>query len=209
MAAVSETGNSLVKAQVKQQQPPSPAAKSQQQQQQLQNDKQLHNLLQQTSTVNHNGGNSNSNSHHNNSPKSSSNGGGQYHFLQQHLQHLASENLPPLQQQLKNSPNGKSQTNRTLKASGLFPASSDNLNNTTNGLLDIKVEAQSSSALSTTTTTTKSVMSPKDNSSNRDEKKINNNSVSYTSGGRLKFFKGKHTSKVIYLIIIINSCNDE
>ena len=193
MAAVSETGNSLVKAQVKQQQqPPSPAAKSQQQQQQQQNDKQLHNLLQQTSTVNHNGGNS----HHNNtnSPKSNSNGGGQYHFLQQHLQHLASENLPPLQQQLKNSPNGKGQNNRTLKVAGLFPASSDNLNNTTNGLLDIKVEAQSSSALSTTTTT-KSVMSPKDNSSNRDEKKINNNSVSYTSGGRLKFFKGKHIFK--------------
>ena len=185
MAALGESGgSSLVKAQVKQ--PPSPPSKQQQQQQQ-QNEKQLHNLLQQASTVNHNGGNL-LNSPAKSCKNGNGNGNGPFEFFQ-HLQHLATENMPPVPN--KGSPNGKN--NRTKV--GFFPASDHVMStNSSNGFADVKTETSTSSSTTTATSTTtnKAVMSP-NSSSNRDEKKINNNSVSYTSGGRLKFFKGNLT----------------
>ena len=166
MAAVSES--SLVKAQVKAQ-PASPTTKSHQQQQQ--NEKQLHNLLQQTSSVHQNG------STLIKSPKSSNNGG-PFHFLQQHLQHLASENMPPLP--IKGSPNGKGHNNRTK--GGMLSGSDHAIQSN----VEVKFENN------------KSVTSPQHGSSSstsrQNDKKMNNNSVSYTAGGRLKFFKGKKLS---------------
>ena len=49
----------------------------------------------------------------------------------------------------------------------------------------------------------KAVMSPQSNSSSssrQDDKKMNNNSVSYTAGGRLKFFKGKILPKWLFML---------
>ena len=172
MAAVSES--SLVKAQVKAQ-PPSPTTKSHQQQQ---NEKQLHNLLQQTSSVHQNGSNLIK------SPKSGHNGVPAYHFLQQHLQHLASENMPPLP--IKGSPNGKGHNSRTK--GGMLSASDHVIQSN----VEVKLEGSS-----------KAVMSPQSNSSSssrQDDKKMNNNSVSYTAGGRLKFFKGKILPKWLFML---------
>jgi hypothetical protein len=163
MAAVSES--SLVKAQVKAQ-PPSPTTKSHHHyQQQQQNEKQLHNLLQQTSSMHQNGSNLVK------SPKSSNNGV-PYHFLQQHLQHLASENMPPVP--VKGSPNGKGHNSRTKMSASdhVIPS---------NGSVEVKLEGTNKAVTSSQNTTT----------SRQDDKKLNNNSVSYTAGGRLKFFKGK------------------
>ena len=166
MAALGDTGSSLLKAQVRQ--PPSPPSKSQQQQQQL------HNLLQQASTVNHNGSTGVL------SPKSGRNG--TFDFFSQNF---SIENMPPVAQ-IKQSPSNAGK-NRTK--SGIYPGS-DHPSNGSNGFNDVKIEP----TLATTTmaSTNKPVMSSSV-PSNRDDKKVNNNSVSYTAGGRLKFFKGELT----------------
>ena len=185
MAALGETGGGLLKAQVKQ--PPSPKSQQQQQQQQQQllqqHQQQLQNLLQQHAAVT---ATLNGSSNLLNSPKSSRNGPFDFYS-----QHLSSESMSP--GQTKASVVG-SKPGRTKP--GLLTSSSDHVNptNGSNGFSVVKSEptlaSTTSSVLtsSSSTTTSKSVMSP----SNRDDKKVNNNSVSYTPGGRLKFFKGSY-----------------